>query len=182
MRLSKASEAVRLLEKELDKFNSYNSLREAVGTLTPARAIEGQQLQNRLYEARQWQTSLLLESLNTSSNRLESATTNLQRTSEAQVKVAESQVRVAESHVKVAESQAKAVDDLLKSSHRLEQFAIYLLVMGAVNIFIVEYISKLFEGPYGIVSFVGLLLGITAMTAIAFRWPYWIRRRPRMNA
>ena len=111
--LRKTSEEVRDLEQQFDKFNRDNALRLTMGTLPPARIAEGQELQSRLYEARQRQTSLLLESLNASSNRLESATTNLQQSSEAQVKIAESQV-------KVSESQVQAVEDLLRSSHRLE--------------------------------------------------------------
>ena len=124
----------------------------------------------------------MLLSILQSSDRLEAATINLQQSSESQLKSSESQLKVAESHVRVAESQARAVDDLLTSSHRLEQFTIYLMIINVVNIFILEYTTRLFNGSYGLVSFFGLLFGIAAMMAIAYRWPYLIRRRPRGNA
>lgn len=173
--LEKVALEVNDLQQQYDKFLADNKQREAAGVaMAPARQAEGEDLLRRLNEARQRQTPLLLLSILQSSDRLELSTRNLQQSSESQVKVAESQV-------KVSESQARTMDDLLKSSHRLEQFAIYLLVMTAVNIFIVEYTTNLFSGQYGFVGFVGLLVGITAMMAIAFRWPSWIRRKPKIT-
>jgi len=170
------SAEVTSLEQQIEKVRADDEIRIAAGPgITPARGSELAEQERKLDGARQRQLSLLLTSISESSNRLEATTRNLQQSSE-------SQVRIAESHVKVSESQAKTIDDLLRSSHRLEQFAIYLLIMSAINVFIVEYTTGLFNGSYGIVSFVGLLLGIAAMAAIAFRWPYWIRRMPRMNA
>jgi len=174
-RLRKTSEEVRDLEQQFDKFNRDNALRLTMGTLPPARIAEGQELQSRLYEARQRQTSLLLESLNASSNRLESATRNLQQSSEAQVKIAESQVKVSESQVTISRSQSQAVEDLLRSSHRLEQFTLFLLIVNAVNVFIIEWTAGLLNGPYGIFSFVGFVAAILALTAVAYRWPERVR-------
>jgi small-conductance mechanosensitive channel len=172
----KAVEAeIASLEVEAKKLRMFQS--QAFLTHHPfpiEQQLELEELHRRIAELQQKQMSNQLASIHESSNRLEGATRNLQQSSESQVKVAESQV-------KVSESQARTIDDLLKSSHRLEQFAIYLLVMTAVNIFIVEYTTNLFSGPYGFVGFVGLLVGITAMMAIAFRWPSWIRRKPKIT-
>jgi hypothetical protein len=176
-RLRKTSEEVRDLEQQFDKFNRDNALRLTMGTLPPPRIAEGQDLQSRLYEARQRQTSLLLESISASSNRLEGATSNLQKTSESQVKVAESQVKVTESLVSVSETQARTMKDLLRSSHRLEQFTIYLIIFSALNIFIVEYVSGLTNSTYGLFAWVGMIGAITAMMAIAARWLWLIRKK-----
>jgi hypothetical protein len=126
-----------------------------------------------LNNARQRQLSVLLTSINESSNRLEGATRNLQQSSESQVKVAES-------HVKVAESQARAVDDLLRSSHRLEQFTIFLLVIGAINIFIIEETTGLLNGPYRDVDIVAFVIAILGLTWIGFRWVRAIRKNPNV--
>ncbi len=164
------------LEIEANKLRMFQSQAFQMKQPFPIeKQLELEELHRRIAELQQKRVSNLLASIRESSNRLEGATKNLQQSSE-------SQVRVAELHVKVTESQAKAIDDLLRSSHRLEQFAIYLLIMNAVSILIVEYVSGLYNGSYGLVGFVGLLLGISAMMAIAFRWPDLIRRRPRMNA
>jgi hypothetical protein len=95
--------------------------------------------------------------------------------------VAESQVKVSESQVRISESQARAIDDLLRSSHRLEQFAIYLLIVNVVSVLVIYYINGLFNGPLGITSFVGFIVAILGMTAIAFRWPSLIRRNSNIR-
>jgi hypothetical protein len=110
----------------------------------------------KLNNARQVQLSHLLTLVHESSNRLESATRNLQQTSESQLKVAESQAEISKSQVKV-------MKDLLKSSHLLEQFTVYLMVLAALNIFIVEYVAGLFKNLYGIVGAGGLVGAILAM-------------------
>ncbi len=146
-RLKAATAEVTSLERQLDNFYEEFKLRVATGTtVTLAREADRQELIGKLNEARQRQLSLLLRSISDSSNRLESATRNLQQSSESQVRVAESQVRV-------SESQSRAINDLLRSSHRLEQFAIYLLILNVVNIFILMYTTGQFNGLIGIASF-----------------------------
>jgi hypothetical protein len=140
------------------------------------RALE--ELYSKLNNARQRQLSLLLSSISDSSNRLEAATRNLQQSSEAQVRVAESQVKVSESQISVMRGQSKAIDALLNSSHRLEQFTIFLLVIGAINVFIIEETTGLLNGPLRDVSIVAFVVAILGLTFIAFRWVRAIRKNP----
>ncbi len=116
-------------------------------------------MEQKLRDARQKQTALLLDSISRSSNRLEAATMNLQQSSESQLKVARSQADLSRSQVKV-------MKDLLKSSHLLEQLTVYLMVLTAFNIFIVEYTQGLFNGSLGIVGAVGLIGAILVMLAL----------------
>ncbi len=145
------------LQEQYDKFVASNKQREGSGVaMTPVRQSEGEDLVRRLNEARQRQIPLLLLSILQSSDRLEVATKNLQHSSESQLKVAESQADLSRSQVKV-------MKDLLKSSHLLEQFTVYLMVLTGLSIFLVEYTQGLFKGSLGIVGAIGLVGAILAM-------------------
>jgi hypothetical protein len=171
-KLKAVTAEVTSLEREYDKFLAGNEERVASGVaMTPARQSEGEELQRKLNEARQRQLSLSLLSISESSNRLETATRNLQQSSESQVKVAESQVRV-------SESQAHAINDLLRSSHRLEQFALFLIILTALSIFIVEQSIAPSDPTLKTVWIVLFIGAILALTAYAYRWPRQ-RNNPR---
>jgi hypothetical protein len=166
--LEDALEAVALevydLQQQYDKFLADNKQREASGVaMTLTRQSEVEDMLRRLNEARQRQTPLLLLSILQSSDRLEAATRNLQQSSEAQVKVAESQV-------KVSESQALAIDSLLKSSHRLERLTAYLIVLTALNVFIVGQSYPPTDPILRTVWLVGSVGAIIGLAVIAFGW------------
>ena len=152
------------LQEQYDKFLADNKLREAAGVaVTPARHSEGEDLLRRLNEARQRQTPLLLLSLLQYSDRIEQATRNLPQSSASQAKVAESQV-------KVSESQALAIDSLLKSSHRLERLTAYLIVLTALNVFIVGQSYPPTDPTLKTVWLVGSVGAIIGLAVIAFGW------------
>jgi len=130
-----------------------------------ARIQQLEDMEQKLRDARQKQTALLLDSISRSSNRLEAATRNLQQSSEAQVKV--------------AESQAEAINNILKSSRTIEQFSLFLILLTIVNIFIVESVSGLLQGALGIGTAITLLVLIFILMAIAYRWPNRLLRRSR---
>jgi hypothetical protein len=164
-KLNTVSAEVASLEQQIDKIQADNEIRIAAGSsITSARRFELEELERKLNSARQRQLSLLLTSISESSNRLETVTKNVKETSESQMKIAESQVRV-------SESQAHAIDDLLRSSHRLEQFALFLIVLTALSIFVVEQSiapSDPILKTIWLVVFIGAIL---ALTAYAYRWP-----------
>jgi Flp pilus assembly protein TadB len=157
-RLRKTSEEVRDLEQQFDKFNRDNALRLTMGTLPPARIAEGQELQSRLYEARQRQTSLLLEYISGSSNRLEVATKTLNQT-------ADTQLRTAESQSKTAESQVRVTSKLLRSSRRLEKLTVFLIVVTLANIVVV--VENILPLLYTVILMGFVLLALF----FAFRYP-----------
>jgi predicted HAD superfamily phosphohydrolase len=102
-RLAIETGQVRDLERQLDEYKENNKLRLAVGqSITPAREAEGEEVRNKLDEARQRLYYSLLTSISESSAHMDAATKSLQKSSEAQLKV--------------AESQAEAINNLLKSS------------------------------------------------------------------
>lgn len=180
--LESATVEVNDLQEQYDRFLADNKQHEASGvSMTSARQSEGEGLLRGLNESRQRQNPLLLLSILQSSDHLEAATRNLLQSSESQLKFSESQLRVAESHVRVAESQARAIDNLLTSSRRLEQFTIFLLVVGFLNVFIIEYTTGLLNGPLGIGTIAAFVVAILVLSVVAIRWDRTIRRNPNVG-
>jgi hypothetical protein len=162
-----ATEIVKLEKQITEILDEHDGLSE---TRTPI-PTEGPWSEKTLTEAwkklsnfRQAQLSYFLASISESSNRLETATKNLKESSESQVKITESQVRV-------LESQAQAIDDLLRSSHRLEQFALFLIVLTALNIFVVEQSIAPADPTLKTIWLVLGIVSIVALTIFAYRWP-----------
>ncbi len=171
-KLKAVSAEVASLEQQIDKIQADNEIRIAAGSsITLARRFELEELERKLNSARQRQLSLLLTSISGSSNRLETVTKNLKETSESQVKIAESQV-------KVSESQAQAIRDLLRSSHRLEQFTLFLIIIGALNVFIVEQSIAPSDPTIRTVWLVASIVAILALTVYAYRWPRLRKDKP----
>ena len=119
--------------------------------------LELEEWHRRIAEAQQKQMSYMLASISESSNRLEMATKNLKDTSDAQVAWTETQVEFTQR--------------LLGSSHRLEQFALYLIVLTVLSIFIVEQSQAPTDTLLRTIWFVLSIVAIVALMAVAYLWP-----------
>ena len=157
------------LEKEIAELSALHEDLYKSGQPIPIGGPKSQKKLDELYKklnsARQVQLSYLLASISESSAHMEEATRGLQHSSESQLEV--------------ARAQSRAVDDLLGSSHRLEQFTIFVLIIGAINVFIIEYTAGLLNGPLGYATIVAFVVAILWLTLTAFRWTRIVRRRAR---
>lgn len=166
-KLKSISEEISKLEDEKNDVtklvHDLYSSGQSVPTPTQVRMEEAYR---NLDDARQRQLSLLLTSISESSANMEGVTKNLQRSSESQLEV--------------AQDQSRAVDALLGSSHRLEQFTIFVLIISAINIFIIEDTNHLLNGPFGYATIVAFVVAILYLTWIAYRWPRIIRSATKL--
>ena len=143
------------LEVEANKLRMFQSQSFLMQRPFPIdKQLELEELHRKISEAHQKQMSYLLGSIGESSSRLETATKNLKESSESQVQVTKK---------------------LLGSSHRLEQFALYLVVLTVLSIFIVEQSQGPTDSILRTIWFVLSIVAILALMVLAYRWP-WMRK------
>ena len=143
------------LEVEANKLRMFQSQSFQMQRPFPIdKQLELEELHRKISEAQQKQMSYLLASIGRSSSRLETATKNLKESSESQVQVTKK---------------------LLGSSHRLEQFALYLIVLTVLSIFIIEQSQAPNDPTLKTIWFVLSIGAIVALMVLAYRWP-WMRK------